>query len=113
MGPPPNCFLCIFASVIAREKQRKQLGSGAIADGETDAKNASVDGPFERSSVFPFHSIPFHFIAVVSNGESIVDKYCGAVEDPRFDYVEGCDVISIPYETEWCYCKTGARFTNT
>jgi hypothetical protein len=26
-------------------KQRKQLGSGAIADGETDAKNASVDGP--------------------------------------------------------------------
>jgi hypothetical protein len=29
--------------VIAREKQRKKLGSGAIADGETDAKNASVD----------------------------------------------------------------------
>jgi hypothetical protein len=27
------------------EKQRKQLGSGAIADEETDAKNASVDGP--------------------------------------------------------------------
>jgi hypothetical protein len=25
--------------------QRKQLGGGAIADGETDAKNASVDGP--------------------------------------------------------------------
>jgi hypothetical protein len=35
----------LFAYVIAREKQRKQLGSGAIADGETDAKNASVDGP--------------------------------------------------------------------
>jgi hypothetical protein len=31
--------------VIAREKQRKHLGSGAIADRETDAKNASVDGP--------------------------------------------------------------------
>jgi hypothetical protein len=29
--------------MIAREKQRKQLGSGAIADGETDAKNASED----------------------------------------------------------------------
>jgi hypothetical protein len=29
----------------AREKPRKQFGSGAITDGETDAKNASVDGP--------------------------------------------------------------------
>jgi hypothetical protein len=25
--------------------QRKQLGGGAIANGETDTKNASVDGP--------------------------------------------------------------------
>jgi hypothetical protein len=33
--------------VIAREKQRKLVGSGAITDGETDAKNASVDGPLE------------------------------------------------------------------
>jgi hypothetical protein len=31
--------------VIAREKQSIKVGSGAIADGETDAKNASVDGP--------------------------------------------------------------------
>jgi hypothetical protein len=31
--------------VIAQEEQRKELGSGAIADGETDAKNASVDSP--------------------------------------------------------------------
>jgi hypothetical protein len=31
--------------VIAREKQREQLGSGAIADGETRAKNASGNGP--------------------------------------------------------------------
>jgi hypothetical protein len=31
--------------VIAREKQRKLVGSGAITDGETDAKNASVDCP--------------------------------------------------------------------
>jgi hypothetical protein len=36
--------------VIAREKQRKQLGDGAIADRETDAKNASVDGPLVRVS---------------------------------------------------------------
>jgi hypothetical protein len=31
--------------VIVQEKQRKQLGSGAITDRETDAKNTSVDGP--------------------------------------------------------------------
>jgi hypothetical protein len=31
--------------VIAREKQRKMLGGGAITDGTTDAKNASGDGP--------------------------------------------------------------------
>jgi hypothetical protein len=43
MAPPPNCFLCIITYVIAQEKQRKELGSGTIADGETDAKNASVD----------------------------------------------------------------------
>jgi hypothetical protein len=42
MAPPPNCFLCAITYMIAREKQRKQLVSGAIADGETDAKNASV-----------------------------------------------------------------------
>jgi hypothetical protein len=28
--------------VIAREKERKELGSGAIADGETDAKTDAV-----------------------------------------------------------------------
>jgi hypothetical protein len=38
MAPPPNYFLCAITYVIAREKQRKQLGSGAITDGETDAK---------------------------------------------------------------------------
>jgi hypothetical protein len=45
MAPLPNSFLCFFTYVIAREKQRSQLGGGTIADGETDAKNASVDGP--------------------------------------------------------------------
>jgi hypothetical protein len=30
---------------LPREKQRKQLGGGAIADGETGAKNASGNGP--------------------------------------------------------------------
>jgi hypothetical protein len=30
--------------VIAREKQRKQLGGGTISDGETRAKNASGNG---------------------------------------------------------------------
>jgi hypothetical protein len=33
--------------VIAREKQRHQLGGGAITDGKTDAKNACVDGPLK------------------------------------------------------------------
>jgi hypothetical protein len=32
------------------KKQRKLLGSGAITDGETDAKNASVDGPLSVDS---------------------------------------------------------------
>jgi hypothetical protein len=45
MAPLSNCFLCAITYVIAGEKQRKQLGSGAIAEGETDAKNASVDSP--------------------------------------------------------------------
>jgi hypothetical protein len=49
MAPLPNCFLCIIRYVIAREKQRKQLGSGAIADGETKAKRARVDGPLTLS----------------------------------------------------------------
>jgi hypothetical protein len=40
MAPLPNSFLCFFTYVIAREKQRSQLGGGTIADGETDAKNA-------------------------------------------------------------------------
>jgi hypothetical protein len=47
MAPLPSCFLCIITSVIAREKQKKQLGSGNIADEETDAKNATVDGPLQ------------------------------------------------------------------
>jgi hypothetical protein len=51
MAPLPNSFLCFFTYVIAREKQRRLLGGGAIADGTTDAKNASVDGPL-RSILF-------------------------------------------------------------
>jgi hypothetical protein len=50
--------------VIAREKQRKQLGSGAIAEGETDAKNASVDGPLKPrnlTSALINTELDFHF----------------------------------------------------
>jgi hypothetical protein len=47
MGPLPNCSLCFSRAITYVIVQRKQLGSGAIADGETDAKNASVDGPLE------------------------------------------------------------------
>jgi hypothetical protein len=35
----------LFSRDHVREEQRKLVGSGAITDGETDAKNASVDGP--------------------------------------------------------------------
>jgi hypothetical protein len=40
----------VITYVIAREKQGEQLGGGAIADGETDANNASVDSPLTRFS---------------------------------------------------------------
>jgi hypothetical protein len=42
--------------VIAREKHRKQLGGGAITDGETDAKNSSVYGPLGAVSTRVFWS---------------------------------------------------------
>jgi hypothetical protein len=38
-------LLLLFSRDHVREKQRKQLGGGAIADWTTDAKNGSVDGP--------------------------------------------------------------------
>jgi hypothetical protein len=37
----------LFSRDHVREKQRKLLGGGAITDGTTDAKNASVDGPLD------------------------------------------------------------------
>jgi hypothetical protein len=48
MAPLPNCFLCFSRAIMYMIAQRKQLGGGAIADGETDAKNASVDGPLSN-----------------------------------------------------------------
>jgi hypothetical protein len=45
MASLPNCSLCFSRAITYVIAQRKQLGSGAIADGETDAKNASVGGP--------------------------------------------------------------------
>jgi hypothetical protein len=41
----------MYICVIAREKQRHQLGGGAITDGTTDAKNASGDGPLHGCPV--------------------------------------------------------------
>jgi hypothetical protein len=38
-------FPLLFSRDHVREKQRKLLGGGAITDGTTDAKIASVDGP--------------------------------------------------------------------
>jgi hypothetical protein len=48
MAPPPNCFLCFSRAItrlFAREKQRKQLGGGAIADGETRQKTRVETAP--------------------------------------------------------------------
>jgi hypothetical protein len=42
----PLLFSRDHARNRAREKQREQLGGGAIADGETRAKNASGNGSF-------------------------------------------------------------------
>jgi hypothetical protein len=38
IAPLPNCFLCFSQAIMYVIAQKKQLGSGAIADGETDAK---------------------------------------------------------------------------
>lgn len=38
--------------------------------------------------------------------EEYVTQYCGGLEDPRYEYEEGCDSIDIPYGTEKCYCRT-------
>jgi hypothetical protein len=56
MAPPPKSLLCFSCAITYVKKQRKLLGSGAIMDGETDAKNASVDDPlgcgYTLSSLF-------------------------------------------------------------
>jgi hypothetical protein len=45
MEPISNSFLCFSRAITYVIAQKKLLGIGAIADGITDAKNASVDGP--------------------------------------------------------------------
>ena len=47
------------------------------------------------------------------NDEEYVTQYCGGLEDPRYEYEEGCDTIDIPYKTDKCYCRTGARWNST
>jgi hypothetical protein len=51
MTPLPNSFLCFSRAITYVIMQRKQLGGGAIADGETDAKNASVDCPLRAVQI--------------------------------------------------------------
>jgi hypothetical protein len=46
-GAAAHQFPLLFSRDHVREKQRKLVGSVAITDGETDAKNASVYGPLE------------------------------------------------------------------
>ena len=45
------------------------------------------------------------------NDEEYVTQYCGGLEDPRYEYEEGCDSIDIPYATEKCYCRTGTGWS--
>jgi hypothetical protein len=54
MAPPPNSLLCFSRAITYVKKQRKLLGSGAITDGETDAKNAIVDGPLNCTIILIF-----------------------------------------------------------
>ena len=42
---------------------------------------------------------------VLSNGLTDIQKQCGQQEYDGFDYNEGCDSISIPFDKEECYCK--------
>jgi hypothetical protein len=67
MAPLPNSFLCFFTYVIAREKQRRLLGGGAIAEGTTDAKNASVDGPLRAVYTRVFASVSLSAMAPLPN----------------------------------------------
>jgi hypothetical protein len=46
-------FPLLFSHDHVREKKRKLFGGGAITDGTTDAKNASVDGPLHVIGRFP------------------------------------------------------------
>ena len=35
----------------------------------------------------------------------IVQKLCGAPEEPQFVYEEGCDTIDVPFKMQKCYCR--------
>jgi hypothetical protein len=50
MALPPNCLICfsrVITRVIAREKQRRQSGGGAIADTKTRAKKRELKRPLK------------------------------------------------------------------
>jgi hypothetical protein len=75
MAPLPNSFLCFSLAITYEIMQRKQLGGGSIADGETDAKNASVDGPL---FFHPSFGLPQLLSALCSSSQS---------SSQRVDYV--------------------------
>ena len=47
----------------------------------------------------------------------IVQKLCGAPEEPQFVYEEGCDTIDVPFKMQKCYCRqelcNGGGFTRS
>jgi hypothetical protein len=61
--------------VIAQEKQRDQLGGGAITDGETRAKNASGNGPLSTPGICQSLNRQFHYVWNVPWSKSAVSVW--------------------------------------
>jgi hypothetical protein len=59
MASPPKKLLCFSRAITYVIVQRNFWGRGAIANGTTDAKNASVDGPLGPNLHFFFSKVFF------------------------------------------------------
>jgi hypothetical protein len=65
------------------KKQRKLLGSGAITDGETYAKYASVDGPLGGSVITDGKTEPSAFLRIT---DGITDAKNANENSPSTQY---------------------------
>jgi hypothetical protein len=80
--------------VIAPEKQRKLVGSGAITDGETDAKNASVDGPLISIFVLKCANCK-HCLSLFQTTPKLYEPVFLNIKDTWHTCV-----VTVPYNTE-------------